>query len=100
MKPTTYECQTPEDRDYTEILIRSALKEAAAFLKLKQVAQRDDGVIPVKYRELISTAVCPDYPMRVLRGGARKECAEAGATREEITETVFVAAVACGRCDW
>ena len=49
--------QSPDDRDYTDILIKSALKESTAFMNLKHTAERDDGAIPVKYRELISVAV-------------------------------------------
>src|SRR5262249_42758203 len=51
------EYQTPKDRAYTESLISSARKEATAFLNLKHAAERKDGVIPGKYRELMSIAV-------------------------------------------
>lgn len=34
-----------------------AAKEAAAFFNFKHTAERNDGVIPVKYRELVSVAV-------------------------------------------
>jgi alkylhydroperoxidase/carboxymuconolactone decarboxylase family protein YurZ len=51
------EYQTPKDRTYTDSLIKSAPKEAAAFLNLKHIAERKDGVISIKYRELMSVAV-------------------------------------------
>lgn len=34
-----------------------AAKEAAAFLNFKHTAERNNGVIPVKYRKLMSVAV-------------------------------------------
>ena len=57
MKIRATEYYTPEDREYTKTLINSAPKEPAAFLNPKHVAERKDGVIPVKYRELMSVAV-------------------------------------------
>jgi AhpD family alkylhydroperoxidase len=53
---------------------------------------RDDGEIPRKYRELIAIGValttqCP-YCLDVHTGNAKK----AGATREELAETVHIAA--------
>ncbi|HKV47085.1 MAG TPA: carboxymuconolactone decarboxylase family protein [Candidatus Acidoferrales bacterium] len=91
MKNTT-EYQTPKDRSYTEQLISSAPKEAAAFLKLKHVAERADGVIPAKYRELMSIAVALTTQCAYCIEAHIKNAVEAGATREEIAETVFIAA--------
>ena len=51
------EYQTPKDRAYTDTLLKSAPKESAAFMNLKHAAERTDGLIPVKYRELMSVAV-------------------------------------------
>jgi alkylhydroperoxidase/carboxymuconolactone decarboxylase family protein YurZ len=49
--------QSPDDLEYADSLIRFAPKEAAAFFNLKHTAEREDGVIPAKYRELMSVAV-------------------------------------------
>ncbi|MFZ6708917.1 carboxymuconolactone decarboxylase family protein [Undibacterium sp. TC9W] len=49
--------QNPQDLAKAKDLISLAPKEAQAFLALKTTAERADGVIPEKYRELISIAV-------------------------------------------
>ncbi len=86
------EYQTPKDRAYVDKLIKSAPKEAAAFFNLKHTAERNDGVIPIKYRELMSVAVALTTQCAYCIESHIKNAAEAGATREEIAETVFIAA--------
>jgi len=66
--------------------------EFAGFVELDKIVGRDGGAIPKKYRELIALAVacttqCP-YCLDVHTRNAKK----AGATREEVTETAFIAA--------
>lgn len=61
------------------------------FVALDKTVGRDDGTIPRKYRELIAigialTTQCP-YCLDVHTANAKK----AGATREELAETVHVA---------
>ena len=51
------EYQTPKDWAYTNTLLKAAPREASAFMNLKHTAERTDGVIPTKYRELMSVAV-------------------------------------------
>jgi AhpD family alkylhydroperoxidase len=63
-----------------------------AWLGLDKAVGREDGAIPRKYRELIAVAVacttqCP-YCLEVHSRNAKA----AGASREEITESAFVAA--------
>jgi AhpD family alkylhydroperoxidase len=86
------EYQTPKDRAYTEVLLKSAPKESAAFLNLKHTAERNDGAIPVKYRELMSVAVALTTQCAYCIESHIKNAVQAGATREEIAETVFIAA--------
>lgn len=86
------EYQTPKDRKYTNTLINSAPKEAEAFLNLKHIAERNDGIIPVKYRELISVAVALTTQCSYCIEAHIKNAVDAGATKEEIGETVFIAA--------
>jgi AhpD family alkylhydroperoxidase len=62
------------------------------FIALDKTVGRTDGAIPQKYRELIALGValttqCP-YCLEVHAGNAKK----AGATREELAETVHIAA--------
>jgi AhpD family alkylhydroperoxidase len=62
------------------------------FVALDKTVGRTDGAIPQKYRELIALGValttqCP-YCLDVHTANAKK----AGATREELAETVHIAA--------
>jgi AhpD family alkylhydroperoxidase len=84
--------QKPEDFAYADILIKSAPREAEACFHLKHTAERKDGVIPQKYRELISIAVTMTTQCAYCIDAHIKNAVEAGATREEIAETVFIAA--------
>ena len=84
--------QRPEDLSLARELIRLAPKEAQAFLGLKSAAERADGVIPEKYRELISIAVALTTQCSYCIDAHTKNAAQAGATREEIADTVFIAA--------
>ncbi len=64
----------------------------AVFGGLDGVVGRQGGAIPVKYRELLALAVafttqCP-YCLDVHAANAKK----AGASREEVAETAFIAA--------
>lgn len=86
------EYQTPKDRAYVDSLINSAPREAAAFLNLKHIAERSDGIIPVKYRELMSVAVALTTQCAYCIESHIQNAVQAGATREEIAETVFIAA--------
>jgi AhpD family alkylhydroperoxidase len=69
-----------------------APKEFSAFVEFDKIVGREDGAVPRKYRELIAIAVacttqCP-YCLDVHTRNARN----AGATREEVTETAMLAA--------
>lgn len=86
------EYQTPKDRAFVDTLINSAPKEAAALLNLKHTAERKDGVIPIKYRELMSVAVALTTQCAYCIELHIENTVQAGATREEIAETVFIAA--------
>jgi AhpD family alkylhydroperoxidase len=81
-----------KDLEYAESLIQSAPKEASAFFNLKHTAERNDGAIPAKYRELMSVAVALTTQCTYCIDAHVKNAVQAGATREEIAETVFIAA--------
>ena len=83
--------QRPEDLSLAKELVRLAPKEAQAFLGLKSAAERTDGVIPEKYRELISIAVALTTQCSYCIDAHARNAARAGATREEIAEAVFIA---------
>lgn len=66
--------------------------EFSAFVEFDKIVGRENGAIPRKYRELIAIAVacttqCP-YCLDVHTRAAKN----AGATREEVTETAMLAA--------
>ena len=84
--------QSPDDRRHKDTLLKSAPKESAAFMQLKHTAERNDGAIPVKYRELISVAVALTTQCAYCIESHIENAVRAGATREEIGETVFIAA--------
>ncbi len=73
-------------------MLRLARPEAEGFVGFDKATSREDGVVPPKYRELISLAVASTtqcaYCLDVHTGRALK----AGATREELAETAFIAA--------
>ena len=73
--------QKPEDMAYAESLIKFASKEAEAFFHLKHTAERKDGVIPPRYRELMSIAVALTTQCAYCIDSHIKNAVEAGATR-------------------
>lgn len=87
---TTY--QSPDDLAYARHLMQDANKEAAAFLNLKATAERKDGAIPEKYRELMSVAVALTTQCAYCLDAHVNNAVKAGAKREEVAETVFIAA--------
>ncbi|AVR95150.1 carboxymuconolactone decarboxylase family protein [Pseudoduganella armeniaca] len=84
--------QNRDDLGLARELIALAPTEAKAFLGMKAAAERSDGVIPDKYRELISIAVALATQCAYCIDAHTKNAVQAGATREEIAETAFIAA--------
>ncbi|MES2015222.1 MAG: carboxymuconolactone decarboxylase family protein [Pseudomonadota bacterium] len=84
--------QSTQDFAQAKELMRLAPQEAQAFMALKHSAERSDGAIPEKYRELISIAVALTTQCAYCIDVHSKNAVKAGATREEIAETVFIAA--------
>lgn len=70
----------------------AAPEDFTAWVNLDRIVSRENGKIPRKYRELIAIAVahttqCP-YCIEVHTKGAKK----AGASKEEVAESVLLAA--------
>jgi len=82
----------PQDMELAPQLVRLAPQEAQAFLALKASAERADGAIPAKYRELISIAVALTTQCTYCIDAHTANAVAAGASREELAETVFIAA--------
>lgn len=81
-----------DDMKYAKDLIELAPLEAKAFLNLKATAEREDGAIPAKYRELVSIGVALTTQCSYCIDVHTKNALEAGASRQEIAEVVFIAA--------
>jgi AhpD family alkylhydroperoxidase len=82
----------PDDLKLLPELKKLAPDEFKGFVALDSIVGKENGAIPRKYRELMALAVacttqCP-YCLDVHTKGAKR----AGATREEVAETVFIAA--------
>jgi AhpD family alkylhydroperoxidase len=80
------------DFSYLPKLQENAKTEFEAFDVFHSAAQRSDGLIPSKYRELIALAVAltTQCPLCIENHTVRAK--QAGASKEEISETVFVGA--------
>lgn len=82
----------PSDLDLLKDMKKLAPTEFRAWLALDSIVGREDGAIPLKYRELIALAVAHVtqcvYCLEEHAGSAKK----AGATREEVVEATFIAA--------
>ena len=84
--------QRRDDLTLVPDLVGLAAIEGRAFLAFNHAVEREDGVIPRKYRELIALGVafttqcayCIDTHTRYARAH--------GASRQEIAEAAFVAA--------
>jgi len=63
-----------------------------AWLNLNNICSREDGAVPKKYRELIAVAVAVTTQCPYCIEAHAKAAKLAGATREELVETAFVAA--------
>jgi AhpD family alkylhydroperoxidase len=82
----------PADMALAPELTRLAAPEARSFLALKATAERGDGAIPPRYRELISIAVALTTQCPYCLDDHTRKARDAGATREELAEVVFVTA--------
>jgi AhpD family alkylhydroperoxidase len=84
--------QDPSDLGLIPQLAASAPVEAAAFLAFNASAERSDGIIPPKYRELISIGVALATQCSYCLDVHTRRALAAGATRSEIGEATFVTA--------
>ena len=84
--------QTRSDIESVPALIALAPAEGQKFLAFNTSAEREDGAIPRKYRELIALGVALTTQCAYCIDAHSKNAVKAGATREEIAETVFIAA--------
>src|SRR5271154_2162075 len=64
----------------------------AGFAALDKTVGRKDGAIPAKYRELIALGVALTTQCPYCLDVHTRQALDAGATREELAETTFIAA--------
>jgi len=84
--------QSPDDLKSIPALVALAPVEANAFLTFNHAVERKDGLIPPKYRELISLAVALTTQCAYCLDVHTAQAAKAGVTRDEIAEAALIAA--------
>lgn len=84
--------QEPDDLKSIPAFVALAPIEANAFLAFNHAVERKDGLIPAKYRELISLAVALTTQCAYCLDVHTAQAAEAGATREEVAGVALIAA--------
>ncbi|HET6203654.1 MAG TPA: carboxymuconolactone decarboxylase family protein [Planctomycetota bacterium] len=80
-----------EDLKRIRDLREAAPKEFEAWVNLDKIVAREDGRIPRKYRELIAIAVAHTTQCVYCIDVHVKAAKKAGASREEVVESVFLA---------
>src|SRR3954454_8796569 len=88
--------QSPDDLKSIPAFVALAPVEANAFLAFNHAVERKDGLIPPKYRELISLAVALTTQCAYCLDVHTAQAAKAGVTREEVAEAAPIAAVRAG----
>src|SRR3954454_17636137 len=88
--------QSPDDLKSIPAFVALAPVEANAFLAFNHAVERKDGLIPPKYRELISLAVALTTQCAYCLDVHTAQAAKAGVTREETAEAALIAAVRAG----
>lgn len=84
--------QRREDLNAVPDLIGLAATEGRAFVAFNHAVEREDGVIPRKYRELIALGVAFTTQCAYCIDTHTKNARANGASKREIAEAAFVAA--------
>jgi AhpD family alkylhydroperoxidase len=84
--------QRREDLTIIPDLLGLAAKEGGAFMAFHHSTEREDGVIPRKYRELIALGVAFTTQCAYCIDAHTRHARAHGATKQEIAEAAFVAA--------
>jgi AhpD family alkylhydroperoxidase len=82
----------PNDMKLLKDMSQLSPEEFKAWLNLNNIVGRQDGQVPVKYRELIALAVAFTTQCPYCIEAHAKAAKRVGASREEISETAFLAA--------
>ena len=84
--------QRREDLTIIPDLLGLAATEGSAFMAFHNSMEREDGVIPRKYRELIALGVAFTTQCAYCIDAHTKHARAFGASKQEIAEAAFVAA--------
>jgi len=84
--------QTRSDLQLVPALLALSPAEGQAFMAFHTSAERQDGAIPRKYRELIALGVAFTTQCSYCIDAHTRHARDHGATREELAEAAFVAA--------
>ena len=84
--------QRREDLTIIPDLLGLAVAEGSAFLAFHHSMEREDGVIPRKYRELIALGVALTTQCAYCIDTHTRHARANGASKQEIAEVAFVAA--------
>jgi AhpD family alkylhydroperoxidase len=86
------EYQTRRDIAAVPALLALAVPEGQHFLAFNTAAEREDGAIPRKYRELIALGVALTTQCAYCIDIHTRHARAQGVTKEELAEAAFVAA--------
>ncbi|AWM00829.1 carboxymuconolactone decarboxylase family protein [Bradyrhizobium amphicarpaeae] len=84
--------QSPDDLKSIPAFVALAPVEAKAFLAFNHAVERKDGLIPPKYRELISLAVALTTQCAYCLDVHMAAAANVGVSQEEVAEAAMIAA--------
>ncbi len=84
--------QTRNDIQAIPALLALAPVEGQKFMAFNMAAEREDGAIPRKYRELIALGVALTTQCSYCIDVHTRHAGDHGVTREELAEAAFIAA--------
>jgi AhpD family alkylhydroperoxidase len=89
---TMTDYQKRSDITTAPLLLALAPPEGAAFLAFNNCTERQDGVIPIKYRALIALGVALTTQCAYCIDVHTRQARDHGVAKEELAEAAFIAA--------
>jgi AhpD family alkylhydroperoxidase len=84
-----------EDSAHRMDMAKAAPEEFKAWANLNNIVGREDGAIPLKYRELIAIAVAHATGCPYCIESHAKKGKAAGVSKEEMSEAILLSAALC-----
>jgi AhpD family alkylhydroperoxidase len=85
----------PNDAQFRKGMAETAPEEFKTWVRLNEIVGRQDGAIPLKYRELIAIAVAHATQCPYCIESHMKKGKAAGMTKGEASEAILIAAALC-----